>query len=84
MVVYSLFNSGKRTYVGTTNNPKRRASQHRRSGKLSSGGTFKMESRRMSRRSAENLEARKILDYRNRTGKLPKNNKTSDGRFRLW
>ena len=81
-VVYSLYESrGERTYVGTTNNPKRRKSEHRKSGKLSSEGIFKVESRGMGRSSAEKLEAKKLRGYKKRTGKLPKHNKTSDGQF---
>ncbi len=84
-VVYSIYNSrGKRTYVGTTNNPGRRASQHTRSGKLTRGGEMVVESGRMSRRSAEKLESRKIQGYQRRAGRLPKHNKTSDGQYRFW
>ena len=84
-VVYSIYNSrGKRTYVGMTNNPGRRAAQHARSGKLTGGGELVVESGRMPRRSAERLEAKKIQGYRSRTGQLPKHNKTSDGQYRFW
>ena len=83
-VVYSIYNSrGKRKYVGTTNNPERRAAQHARSGRLTRGDKLGVESRRMSRKSAERLEARKIQGYRRRTGRLPKQNKTPDGQYRF-
>ena len=79
---YSLYNSrGKRTYVGSTNNPERRAAQHVRSGKLKRGGKLVVESEPMSRNTAERLEAKKIAGYRRRTGRLPAHNKTSDGRY---
>ena len=84
-VVYSIYDSkGKRTYVGTTNNPGRRASQHARAGKLTRGGEMVVESGRMSRKSAEKLEARKIQVHQRWTGRLPRHNKTSDGQYHLW
>lgn len=83
VVVYSNYDSrGRRTYIGSTNNPDRRAAQHIRSGKLRKGGKLVVESKPMSRRSAEKLEARKIQGYRRRTGRLSKHNKTPDGRYR--
>ena len=83
--VYSLYDSkGKRTYVGSTNNPARRASEHAKSGKLTKGGELKVESRSMSRQDAQRLEARKIQGYRQRTGSLPKYNRTANGQYRLW
>ena len=84
-VVYSIYDSrGNRTYVGTTNNPGRRATEHARSGKLTKRGKFVVESKRTARKSAERLEARKIQGYRSRTGRLPKHNKTPDGQYRFW
>ena len=83
--VYSLYDSkGKRTYVGSTNNPARRASEHAKSGKLTKGGKLKVESKTMSRQAAQRLEASKIQGYRQRTGSLPKYNRTADGQYRLW
>ncbi len=81
-VAYSIYDrNNKRTYIGTTNNPRRRASEHAKSGKLRAGGKLVVESSKMTRKSAEKLEGRKIRGYRNRTGKLPKNNSTSNGRW---
>lgn len=83
--VYSLYDSnGKRTYVGSTNNPARRASEHAKSGKLAKGGKLKVESKSMSRQAAQRLEAKKIQGYRQRTGSLPKFNRTSTGQYRFW
>ncbi len=80
--VYSLYNSsGKRTYVGSTNNPNRRAAQHTNHGNLEKGGKMVVESKPMSRKSAEQLEAKKIQGYKRRTGKLPKHNRTGDGQY---
>lgn len=85
VVAYSIYNSrGKRTYVGTTNNPERRAAQHARSGKLTKRGEMVVESNPMSRKAAEKLEARKIQGYQRRTGRLPRHNRTSDGQYRFW
>ena len=39
VVTYSIYNSGgKRTYIGSTNNPERRAAEHARDGRLTRGG----------------------------------------------
>ena len=82
VVAYSIYNSrGKRIYVGSTNSPGRRASQHARDGKLPHGGELVVESRPMSREAAQQLEARKIQGYRRRTGRLPRHNRTSDGQY---
>ena len=81
-VAYSIYDrDNKRTYIGSTNNPRRRASEHAKSGKLEPGGKLVVESRKMTRKSAQNLEGKKIRGYHNRTGKLPKNNFTSNGRW---
>ncbi|MCE2458937.1 MAG: GIY-YIG nuclease family protein [Dehalococcoidia bacterium] len=80
VVAYSIYNSsGKRTYIGSTNNPERRAAEHTRDGRLTRGGELVVESRPMSREAAQRLEAKKIQGYRRRTGKLPRLNRTSDG-----
>ena len=82
VVAYSIYNSrGKRTYVGSTNNPERRAAQHAKNGKLKRGGKLVVESGPMSRGAAQHLEAKKIQGYRRRTGRIPAHNKTSDGQY---
>ena len=82
VVVYSTYDSkGKRMYVGSTNDPKRRATQHIRTGKLAKGGKLVVEPKRMSRKAAERLEAKKIRGYKRRTGRLPEYNKTADGQY---
>ena len=82
VVAYSIYSSrGKRTYVGTTNDPDRRAGEHENAGKLKRGGRLVVESKRMSRKAAEQLEAKKIRGYKRRMGRLPKDNKTSDGQY---
>ena len=85
VVAYSLYDSkGKRTYIGSTNNPTRRETEHIKSGKLKKGGSLVVESPRMSRSDAQRLEAQKLSGYKRRTGQLPKGNKTPDGQFRLF
>ena len=84
VVAYSIYDSReKRTYVGTTKGPERRAAQHAKSGKLAKGGKLVVKSKRLPRRIAETLEAKKIQGYRSRTGRLPKHNKTPDGQYHL-
>ena len=82
VVTYSIYNSrGKRIYVGSTNNPGRRTAQHAKDGRLPRGGQMVVESGPMSRRAAQQLEARKLQGYRRRTGRLPRYNRTSDGQY---
>ena len=85
VVAYSLYDSrGKRTYIGSTNNPARRATEHSKSGKLKSGGSLVVESPRMNRSDAQRLEAKKLDGYKRRTGRLPKGNTAPNGQFRLF
>ena len=64
--VYSHYNkkTGKREYVGSTTSVKRRESQHRRSGALTSGKVMVPESGWMHPKAAERLEAKKIGGFR--------------------
>ena len=56
MVAYSIYNSrGKRIYLGSTNNPGRRAAQHARNGRLPRAGELVVESRPMSWSAAQQL-----------------------------
>lgn len=81
-VAYSIYDrNDERTYIGSTKNPRRRASQHAKSGKLPPGGKLVVESRKMTRENAQKLEGKKIRGYRSRTAKLPKDNSTSNGRW---
>ena len=85
VVAYSLYDAkGKRTYIGSTNNPERRRTEHAKSGKLKKGGSLVVESPPMSRPAAQRLEAKKLGGYQRRTGRLPKGNKTPDGQFRMF
>ena len=73
VVAYSIYNSrGKRTYVGTTADPERRAAQHAKAGKLRRGGELVVESKRMPRREAERLEAKKIDGIQEKDGAAAK------------
>lgn len=78
--VYTL--RGKRNevnYVGETNNPQRRAAEHKQDGK---SGRMQVESRPMTRTAARRLEKRRLATYRRtHQGKNPPYNKTRDGGF---
>ncbi len=75
---YTLRGSnGKVNYVGTTNNPARRAAEHAAEGKR---GQLQPETRPMSRGAAERWEANRLSTYRsNHGGKNPPQNKTRNG-----
>lgn len=81
VVGYSLRNKrGKTTYVGVTNNPRRRAKQHRSAGKK---GRMRVETRGMSRSRAHRWESRRLSKHRRRNyGRNPRYNKTRTGRGR--
>ena len=69
--------NGKINYVGTTNNPSRRAAEHKAEGKP---GKLQAETRPMSRDSAEGWEKNRLSTYRdNHGGKNPPANKTKNG-----
>ncbi len=73
---------GNTKYVGTTNNPRRRSAEHRKSGKLGRGDRLVVETKAISRKSAESVERGKLASFRRRHGRNPRHNMTSDGRFR--
>ena len=69
--------NGKINYVGTTNNPGRRAGEHKSDGK---SGRLQTETRPMSRGAAERWEANRLKTYRdNHGGKNPPHNRTKNG-----
>lgn len=72
---------GNTKYVGTTNNPRRRSAEHRKSGKLGYGDSLVVETKAISRKSAESVERGKLASFRKRHGRNPRHNTTSDGRF---
>ena len=68
---------GRVKYVGITNNPQRRAAQHRRSGKR---GRLKVETGGMSRGKARRWEGAKLSRFRkSNRGRNPTYNKTRSG-----
>lgn len=68
---------GRVVYVGTTNNPRRRAAEHRKSGKH---GRMRVETGGMSRGSARSWEAGRLSGHRRRNmGRNPRYNKTRSG-----
>ena len=72
---------GETKYIGTTNNPTRRAAEHRESGKMKSGDRLKVETRAVSRPKAEKVEASKLRTHRKFHSGNPKYNTTNDGKF---
>ena len=72
---------GKAKYYGTTNNPGRRAVEHRKSGKLGKGDRLVVESRAIPRKSAEKVEAAKLASHRRQHRRNPKHNTTNDGKY---
>lgn len=82
-VQYSIKSSRGRTkYIGVTNNPSRRASEHRESGKLTRGDRFRVETRPVSRADAERVESAKLASYRrSHRGRNPRHNTTRSGQF---
>ena len=82
VVQYSIKNAkGDTKYIGTTNNPRRRAAEHSKAGKLGKGDRLVVETRAVSRKSAESVEAGKLKTHRRRHRQNPKHNTTNDGRF---
>ena len=68
---------GRIRYYGTSNNPSRRATEHKQAGKR---GKMKVETRPMSRAKARRWEAGRLAGYRrNHRGKNPVHNKTRSG-----
>ena len=82
-VQYSIKSSRGRTkYYGVTNNPSRRAAEHRESGKLARGDRFRVETRPVSRTKAERVESAKLASYRrSHGGQNPQHNTTRSGQF---
>ncbi len=82
-VQYSITSSGgRKKYYGVTNNPSRRAEQHRRSGKLASGDRFRVETRPVTRKKAEQVESAKLASHRrSHRGRNPEHNTTRSGQF---
>jgi predicted GIY-YIG superfamily endonuclease len=79
---YKLVRRKKAVYVGTTNNPKRRNIEHSSSGKRYD--YLEVTSPRVSKTVAERRESRNLKSYKKATGKKPKYNKTSNGKFNKW
>ena len=72
----------KTVYIGTTNNPKRRNAEHSKSGKNYT--YMKVTSGRISKAEAGRREARNIKSFTKATGRRPKHNQTSSGKFERW
>lgn len=76
-VTYELKQGNKVVYVGTTNDPERRAKEHESMGKKFSKMTI--TSPKLTQGSARKREAERLATYRKNQGKNPKYNKDSDG-----
>ncbi len=80
-VQYSIKGAdGQTKYIGTTNNPSRRAGQHKKSGKLGSGDRLVVETRPTFRSKAERVEKEKLKSFRQNNGRNPQHNVTNDGK----
>lgn len=81
-VQYSIKGAkGHTKYIGTTNNPTRRAAQHQHSGKMGPGDRLVVETRPTSRSKAEGVERAKLRSFRQDNGRNPQHNKTNDGKY---
>ncbi len=78
-VTYKLVKDGKAVYIGTTSNPARRNAEHSESGKRYD--YLQVTSPRISKAEAERRETRNLGSYRKATGRKPKYNRTSNGKF---
>ncbi|MFD2177757.1 MULTISPECIES: GIY-YIG nuclease family protein [Veronia] len=77
-VTYELKKGNKVVYVGTTNNPDRRAKEHKSDGKDFS--KMEITSRKMTEDGAMKKEADRLKTYRkNHKNKNPQYNKDNDG-----
>ncbi len=82
VVQYSIKDpKGGTKYIGSTNNPARRATEHRESGKFGRSDKLVVETRPVSQTSAEKIEKAKLRSHRQQHGKNPRHNTTNDGQF---
>ena len=72
---------GETKYIGTTNNPTRRAAEHRESGKMGQSDRLRVETKAVSRPKAEKVEAAKLCTHRKAHGGNPEHNTTNDGKY---
>ena len=75
--------NGQTKYIGKTNNPRRRAVQHRESGKMGPNDKLEVQSKAISHGKAERLESGRLKGYRQEHGHNPQHNTTNDGQFHL-
>ena len=82
-IQYSIIrgSDGVTKYVGSTNNPTRRAAQHQQSGKMEQGDRMNVEIRPTSRAKAESVERAKLTEHRQNNVQNPQHNKTNDGKY---
>ena len=73
--------TGETKYIGSTNNPTRRAAQHQQSGKMKRGDRLEVQSKPVSRQQANSLEAGRLSGHRKAHGGNPERNHTNDGQY---
>lgn len=84
-VQYAIIGPGgrgqKTKYIGTTNNPRRRAIEHLQNGKMSKGDRLVVQTKPISRKSALRVESSKLAAHRRQHGRNPRHNRTNDGGY---
>jgi len=78
-VTYKLVKDGRAVGIGTTNNPARRNFEHSESEKRYD--YLQVTSPRVPKSEADWRETRNLRSFKETTGRLPRYNKTSDGKF---
>ncbi len=73
--------TGETKYIGSTNNPTRRAAQHQQSGKMQPGESLEIQIKPISREQANRLEAGRMSGHRKAHGGNPERNHTNDGQY---
>ena len=73
--------TGETKYIGSTNNPTRRAAQHQQSGKMQPGDSLEVQSKPISRQQANRLAAGRLSGHRKTHGGNPERNHTNDGQY---
>lgn len=78
--VYTLISRAIIVYIGITNDPQRRLSEHKKDNKVFSSMTL-CNKRAMKKENAEVVERRLIREFRNKYGQPPKYNISHNGQY---
>lgn len=76
-VTYSLYDGRKKVYIGTTNDPERRVTEHQAEGKRFTRAD--VTSRKMTSEGAMKKERDQLKSYRQSHGSNPKYNEDKSG-----